>query len=350
MSDTAEFFIRRCITLAKKGINRVAPNPMVGCVITVPDGNQPFGERIIGEGYHKEYGGPHAEVNAIASVKDTRLLKTATAYVSLEPCSHHGKTPPCADLLINSGVGKVVAAMEDPNPRVSGNGLARLSAAGVSVSVNVLQTEASTLNTRFMTAQALKRPFVLLKWAQTPLGYINDGHGNPIWISNRRSQQIVHQWRSEEQAIMVGANTAIIDDPSLTTRSWAGASPKRVLMDAQLRTPEDNRLLSDGLDTLVYNNMKKGNKGSVDYRNIDPKNLKAVLHDLYTQNIHSILVEGGSQLLSSFIEKNLWDEARVITGNVETHGGTKAPQIQFLPHHTQQIEHDTIQYFKNPQL
>ena len=349
MSESVEFFINRCFQLAKKGINRVAPNPMVGSVVTVPDELASYGERIIGEGYHKYYGGPHAEVNALSSIKNRDLLKDATVYVNLEPCSHFGKTPPCADLLVASKVKRVVVAMEDPNPEVSGRGVARLRSAGIDVIVNVLQTEAIHLNRRFVTAFTKKRPYVLLKWAETPLGYINGSNKEPVWISNRRCQQIVHQWRSEEQAIMVGANTAIIDNPSLTTRSWDGPSPIRVLLDSTLRTPVSNRLFTDGLPTLVFNERTDKAKGSFEYIKTDCRDLGTVLTNLYSRGINSLMVEGGAQLLQSFIDANLWDEARVITGNNEIIGGTKAPKIRFLTGKTETIEKDIIRYIKNPQ-
>lgn len=349
MSQPAEFFIKRCFQLAKKGINHVAPNPMVGSVVTIPDSHAPYGQRIIGEGYHQKFGGPHAEVNALASVENKELLNKATVYVSLEPCSHFGKTPPCADLLVQSGIKRVIVAMEDPNPEVSGRGVARLRAAGIDVIVNVLQTEALELNRRFVTAHTKKRPYVILKWAETPLGYLNGPNKEAVWISNRRSQQIVHQWRSEEQAIMVGVNTAIIDDPSLTTRSWAGKSPLRVLLDSSLRTPPHYGLLKDGDSTLVFNKEKQQNDGAVEFIATDPKNLTSVLSNLLQHKVNSLIVEGGSAVLQSFIDQNLWDEARVIMGDMETGAGTKAPKFRFLPTHSETIGNDTIRYIKNPQ-
>lgn len=340
MSSTAEHFMQRCFQLAKKGINQVAPNPMVGCVLTVPDNNKPLGERIIGEGYHKKYGGPHAEVNAVQSVKDTALLKQATAYVSLEPCSHFGKTPPCANLLINSGVKKVVVACLDPNPSVAGRGVALLREAGIDVLVNVLQTEALHLNRRFITFHTKKRPYVLLKWAQTLDGFIADATGRPKWISNPLSRQYVHQLRSEEAAIMVGSQTALNDNPQLNTRDWAGNDPLRVLMDGRNRTPDSAHLLDGQVPTLVFNSEKNSQEKNLDFVLQDVRSLEQVLHKLYERQINSVLVEGGSALLQSFIDQELWDEARVFIGDTAFGSGTKAPALP-------QQEYSTISIHNN---
>jgi diaminohydroxyphosphoribosylaminopyrimidine deaminase/5-amino-6-(5-phosphoribosylamino)uracil reductase len=347
MTIAHEHFIRRCLQLAKKGINHVHPNPMVGCVITIPDENAAFGERIIGEGYHKKYGGPHAEVNAVNSVKDHLKLSQATAYVSLEPCSHFGKTPPCANLLIDNKVKKVVVASLDPNPLVAGRGIKMLEAAGVDVHVNVLQTEAEALNRRFYTFHQKKRPYFSLKWAQTKNGFINDATKKQTNISNPQSQQIVHKLRSTEAAIMIGANTAKIDNPSLTTRNWSGEHPIRVLLDAQLSTPMEQKLFSDGLKTLVFNEKKNGVDGAVEYVKQSPKDLMAVLNHLYSQNINSVLVEGGSQVLQSFINANLWDEAFVFEADFALETGINAPSIPKNKHTTTSINNNILKHYTN---
>ncbi len=347
MSLAHEHFISRCLQLAKKGINHVHPNPMVGCVITIPDENAAFGERIIGEGYHKKYGEAHAEVNAVNSVKEQSSLSKATVYVSLEPCSHYGKTPPCANLLIEMQVKKVVIASFDPNPLVAGRGIKMLEDEGIAVHVNVLQTEAEKLNRRFYTFHAKKRPYVTLKWAQSKNGYINDDSQKQITISNPQSHQIVHQLRSTEAAIMIGTNTAIIDNPSLTTREWAGKNPVRVLLDANLRTPIEQKLFSDSYKTLVFNEIKEGVAGNVEWLKISPKDLKAVLVTLFQKGLNSILIEGGTQILQAFINENLWDEAFVFEAGLSIEKGIEAPIIELKPFDNKIINNNILYHYLN---
>ncbi|MGB0431125.1 MAG: bifunctional diaminohydroxyphosphoribosylaminopyrimidine deaminase/5-amino-6-(5-phosphoribosylamino)uracil reductase RibD [Bacteroidia bacterium] len=347
MSSAHEHFIFRCLQLAKKGINHVHPNPMVGCVITIPDEKANFGERIIGEGYHKKYGGPHAEVNAINSVDDQSLLTQSTAYVSLEPCSHFGKTPPCANLLIEKKVKKVVVASLDPNPLVAGRGIKMLQDAGIDVHVNVLQTKAEDLNRRFYTFHQKKRPYVTLKWAQTQNGFINDASKKQTSISNPLSQQIVHQLRSTEAAIMIGANTAKIDNPSLTTRNWAGQHPVRVLLDAQLSTSMEHKLFTDGFKSLVFNEKRSGKDGEVNYIDQSPKDLNAVLEVLHELGINSVLVEGGSQVLQSFINENLWDEAFVFESRLRLKNGVKAPEINLDHFDLKNVGNNILKHYIN---
>ena len=319
--------MKRSLQLAKKGINTVAPNPMVGCVITIPDETAAFGERIIGEGYHKEYGGPHAEVNAIDSVAGRLQLRQATVYVSLEPCSHFGKTPPCANLLVECGVKKVVVACLDPNPAVAGNGLARLEAAGIETVVNVLQTEAEELNRRFITFHTKKRPYVILKWAETQNGYVANADGSPKWISNPRCRQLVHKWRSETAAIMAGSQTIINDNPTLNSRDWAGPSPVRVVTDWRRRLAEGATVLSDGAKTLIYNSVQSKVAESVEYVKVAEHDIRAILTDLHKRNLNSLFVEGGSTLLQQFINQNLWDETYVFIGDGHIEKGVGAPVI-----------------------
>lgn len=342
-----EHFIRRCLQLAKKGINHVHPNPMVGCVITIPDSSTAFGERIIGEGYHKKYGGPHAEVNAVNYVIDQSLLSQSTAYVSLEPCSHFGKTPPCTNLLIEKKVKKVVVASLDPNPLVAGRGIEMLKAAGVNVHVNVLQTEAEKLNRRFYTFHQKMRPYVTLKWAQTKNGFINDASKKQTNISNPQSQQLVHKIRSREAAIMIGANTAKIDNPSLNTRNWSGEHPIRVLLDAQLSTPTAQKLFSDRGNTLVFNEIRSGSEGTIEFIKKSPKDLKIVLNYLYTHGINSVLVEGGSQVLQSFINANLWDEAFVFESDFTLKSGVKAPLLLNKEFEKTSINDNNLKHYTN---
>ncbi|MFY0673120.1 MAG: bifunctional diaminohydroxyphosphoribosylaminopyrimidine deaminase/5-amino-6-(5-phosphoribosylamino)uracil reductase RibD [Bacteroidia bacterium] len=339
--------MNRCLQLAKKGINHVHPNPMVGCVITIPDNNSPFGERIIGEGYHKKYGGPHAEVDAVNSVADQLLISQSTAYVSLEPCSHFGKTPPCANLLIEKKVNKVVVASLDPNPLVAGRGIKMLKEAGIDVHVNVLQTEAESLNKRFYTFHQKKRPYITLKWAQTKNGFINDASKKQTSISNPLSQQIVHKLRSTEAAIMIGANTAKIDNPSLTTRNWAGKNPVRVLLDTNCATPIKLKLFCDGFKTLAFNEKKSGSEGEVEFVKKSPNDLNAVMSQLHDRGINSVLVEGGSKVLQSFIKENLWDEAFVFEADFAIEDGVNAPLISKTELTTKSIKTNYLKHYKN---
>ena len=337
--------MRRCFQLAKKGINSVAPNPMVGSVITVPDSNAPHGQRIIGEGYHKAYGGPHAEVHAVRSVQDKELLREATVYVSLEPCSHFGKTPPCANLLVDAGVKRVVVACLDPNPNVAGKGIALLKEAGIDVLVNVLQTEALYINRRFITFHTKKRPYVVLKWAQTLDGFIADATGRPKWISNPLSRQFVHKWRSEEASIMVGSQTVINDNPMLNTRDWAGNSPLRLVMDGRNRSAREARVFDGSVPTLIFNESKDERLKNVEFIAKEPRNLDHALNELYSRSVSSVLVEGGSTLLQAFIDANLWDEARVFIGDGSFKKGIKAPDLPAIGYSTTTIHTNQLRTY-----
>ncbi len=342
-----EVFIQRCIDLASNGKHAAAPNPMVGSVV-VHNG------KIIGEGYHKKYGTAHAEVNAIASVKDKSLLPSSTIYVSLEPCAHQGKTPPCSDLIIQHKIPKVVIACKDPFDAVDGKGIAKLEAAGCEVQVGILEQEAIHLNRRFFTFHQQQRPYITLKWAQTTDGFIDVTRDEitPVgvnWISNSLSKKTVHQWRSEEQAIMVGTNTARNDNPRLTVREAAGNSPVRIVIDRTLSLPSSLHLFDEEAPTLVYTEKEQENTNHNTYIELNFSNniLPQIMADLYQRNIQSILVEGGKQLLESFISANLWDEARILVGNRTFGEGLPAPTMAKKPLQTSAIGDNQLLIFNN---
>lgn len=317
---TDELFMRRALELAAWGVGRVSPNPLVGCVI-VHEG------RIIGSGYHRQYGGPHAEVNAVAAVREPRLLRKSTVYVTLEPCAHFGKTPPCADLLVKHKVKKVVMCNNDPNPLVAGRGLASLRAAGIEVVTGVLETEGRWLNRRFFTSFEKRRPYVILKWAQTTDGFIARENFDSKWISNAYSRQWVHKWRTEEDAILVGSNTALHDNPSLTARDWHGRNPVRVVLDREAKLSGDLHLLDGAVRTLCLTTQPLASRPNVDYLQPESFTPAAILEVLHQQKIQSVIVEGGSQVLRSFLESGLWDEARVFIAPLTFGAGIPAPPI-----------------------
>ena len=345
-----ETYMQRCLQLAICGSGRVAPNPMVGAVL-VHEG------RVIGEGWHRAYGGPHAEVHCLNSVAaaDRHLVSQSTMYVSLEPCAHEGKTPPCADLLVRNQIKEVVIGMRDPFPAVNGKGIDKLMDAGIIVRTGVEEKDCRNLNQRFFTFHEQHRPYVVLKWAQTANGIIASGNSERLLISGEMSNRIVHRWRTEEMAIMVGTNTALADDPQLTPRSWPGKAPVRVVLDRELRLPGTLQLFNDGAPTLVFNEKKHTlEKGSippgVSFYQVgnDASIVHQVLNGLYAAGIQSVLVEGGAQLLQSFIDESGWDEARVIT-NTELHQpeGLRAPSLgacRLIRSET--IQQDIIHYFQ----
>lgn len=313
----------RCIELARKGAGYVAPNPMVGAVL-VQDG------RIIGEGWHQHYGEAHAEVNALACTDLSVLPRTATLYVSLEPCAHHGKTPPCADLVIRQGIPKVVIGCRDPFAAVNGKGIEKLKAAGIEVVEGVLENECRELNKRFFTFHEKKRPYVILKWAQTADGYMAHpaGNSNRLLITNPLTNRLVHQWRSEEAGILVGTRTALADDPLLTNRLVPGPSPLRLLLDMELRLPSGLQLLNREYPTLVFNGLKDEVQENLEYCRLDKNKslISQLMSALHERNIQSVLVEGGARLLQSFLDADTWDEARVITNSrLYIRDGLQAP-------------------------
>lgn len=318
-----ELFMHRCLQLARLGAGYVAPNPMVGAVLVHEDS-------ILGEGYHQRYGQAHAEVNCIASVKEEHreLIPQSTLYVSLEPCAHVGKTPPCADLIVAHKIPKVVVGIRDPFPEVNGKGIEKLRAAGIEVIVNVLEKEARELNKRFFAFHTQHRPYVILKWAQSADGKISSGSNERLLISNEYSTRLVHRWRSEEAAILVGTNTALLDDPALTTRLWPGRSPIRLVVDKELRLPASLKLFNTDARTIVFNTVKHEEQGHLLYYQVieNTSLLHQLLNALYQLKIQSVLVEGGTRLLQSFIDEGVWDEARIIRNNTLIAGtGLAAP-------------------------
>lgn len=328
--------MQRCLQLAHLGAGAVAPNPMVGAVLVHND-------VIIGEGYHRQWGGPHAEVECLSSVKKEaeHLIKQATLYVSLEPCAHFGKTPPCADLVIEQGIKKVVVGCRDPFSLVAGKGIEKLKAAGIDVMVGVLEKECAELNRHFFTYHTLQRPYITLKWAQTANGFIANGNFKPLAISSAHTARLVHRCRSEHRAIMVGTNTALFDDPQLTTRFWPGRHPLRVVLDKSLRLPASLRLFDGQHPTLVFNCIQHSEHYNLTYYQLsrDEDLMEQIAKALYNLKVDSLLVEGGAQLLQSFIDAGLWDQAMVITAEkLNITNGINAPQL----HHHQCTGQETI--------
>ncbi len=337
---TDEVFMRRALELALMGQGNVSPNPMVGSVV-VHDG------RIIGEGWHNRYGEMHAEVNALNSVKEQDLLKESTVYVSLEPCSHTGKTPPCADLLIRHGVKKVVVANLDSNPLVSGSGIKKLRASGIEVVTGILDQEGRELNKRFFTYMEKQRPYIVLKWAETSDGFIAKENHDSKWISNEYSRQLTHKWRSEEDSILVGAKTAVHDNPQLNVRDWSGRNPVRIVIDRFLKLSNTLHLFDKKQRTIVYNVLKHEEHTNLSLVRIDEEDfLGNLLRDLYKQNIQSVLVEGGAMTLNGFIEGGLWDEARVFQSPRLFEKGIPAPALRGKVVSQHAVFSDTLKILK----
>jgi len=334
-------YMSRALELAKLSRGHVSPNPMVGCVI-VHDG------KIIGEGFHQKYGEAHAEVNAVNAVKDESLLPESTAYVTLEPCAHHGKTPPCADLLVSKNIKRVVLACRDSFDQVDGKGIDKLEKAGIAVSVGILEKEALELNRRFFTSIQKERPYVILKWAQTTDGFVARSNYDSKWISNSHSRQLVHKWRTEEDAILVGKNTAIHDDPSLTAREWNGRNPIRILLDSNLEVYRKSALFNSDAPTLIFNAIKDEKENNLEWIKTDMNNPWSVLRKLHERKIQSVIIEGGSQVLNSFINENCWDEARVFISNQTFEEGIKAPEIGLTPFSKETIFDDQLLTYRNP--
>jgi diaminohydroxyphosphoribosylaminopyrimidine deaminase/5-amino-6-(5-phosphoribosylamino)uracil reductase len=356
--------MRRCLELALLGAGHVAPNPMVGSVLVYPDPDTGE-ERIIGEGYHERYGERHAEANCIASVKgeDRALIARSTIYVSLEPCSHYGKQPPCADLIIDRQIPRVVTGCRDPFPEVNGKGIEKLRAAGVEVVVGVLEAECEELNRRFFTFYTKHRPFIVLKWAQSADGKIGGvggigrtggigvaGDAGRVFISNEYTNRLMHKWRAEEAAILVGTRTALLDNPALTVRLWNGPDPIRLVIDRELRLPSSLQLFDGKVRTIVFNMVKHGESGMVEYVQLSPDS--SLVHQLSMalsqMRIQSVLVEGGARLLQSFIDEGYWDEARVITNNdLMIPGGLPAPELENARlMGAEALQNDTIRYYR----
>lgn len=351
--------MRRCIQLAKNGLGTTYPNPMVGSVIVAND-------KIIGEGWHLKAGSPHAEVNAIASVSEASSLKNATIYVSLEPCSHFGKTPPCADLIIASGIKKVVIGSLDPNPQVAGRGLKKLLEAGCEVITGILEKECYALNKRFFTFHQKKRPYIFLKWAETFDHFISPKtemrtETKPVWITNEYSRQIAHKMRADEMAILVGTNTVLQDNPSLTTRTWAGSNPTRIVLDRNLKLSSKSAIFDGNAKTMIVTQINNTSLNNASFQEDLEEHLKYIEIDfsrgiasqicnaLYENGIQSLIVEGGSKTLQTFIEENLWDEAYVFSGNTTFGQGIPAPILFGNFVEEKRIKEDSLKIFSNVQ-
>ncbi|MFT4611113.1 MAG: diaminohydroxyphosphoribosylaminopyrimidine deaminase [Glaciecola sp.] len=331
---THENYIKRCIEIAKNGLGATAPNPMVGSVIV-------YNNNIIGEGYTSAYGSHHAEVNAINSVKNKELLKDATLYVTLEPCSHSGKTPPCSDLIIKHHIPNVVVGCLDDNPQVAGKGIAKLKASGCNVTVGVLENNCKQHHKRFFTFHNKKRPYIILKWAETLDGLIaplKKEAKRPVWITNKFSRQLVHKWRAEEQAILVGTNTISEDNPSLTVRDWTGKNPTRIVIDREHKLSESYSVFNAEADTLEIS------KNNVDFNKPLAKQIIALL---YSKNINSVIIEGGAKTIETFIDENLWDEVRVFKGPTNFKNGIKAPEFHGQLISEEKIIDDTLHIYVN---
>jgi len=323
-----EKYMRRCIELAELALGDVSPNPMVGAVIVCDD-------HIIGEGYHKKYGEAHAEVNAINQVFEkfdnaAELLTRSVIYVSLEPCAHYGKTPPCTDLIIKHQIPKVVVGCRDPFDAVNGKGIEKLKAAGIDIETWILEKECQWLNRRFFTRVQKHRPYVILKWAQTADGFFAPADKTKHWITGPESRRLVHQWRGEEDAVLVGKNTAAIDNPQLNIRYGKGKDPVRIVIDRRLELSKSLNLFDQSAETLVINEVKTDADGLVKYISLEDFDRyvpQYILYQLYLRDIQSVVVEGGAYTLNSFIEAGLWDEARVFTGKTDLFSGIRSPSI-----------------------
>ena len=340
-----EQYIKRCLEISKLGIGTTRPNPSVGAVLVVDS-------KIIGEGFTSPYGGNHAEVNAINSIQNQELLKKATLYVTLEPCSHTGKTPPCSDLIITSGIKKVVIGCVDANSLVFGKGIERMRNAGCEVIVGVLEKECLKHHKRFFTFHTKKRPHVVLKWAETSDGFIAPKTKNkqaPEWISNEISRQIVHKWRSEEHAILVGTKTVFDDNPSLDVRHWKGENPIRIIIDKELKIPRISKVYDASVKTIFINANKKTQKGNIFFETIDFSKPIAsqICALLFDHKIQSVIIEGGAKTLQTFIDENFWDEARVFKSDVRFVEGVQAPKLNSFSCNEVFIHQDRLKTFIN---
>ena len=339
-----EKYMSRCIQLAKLGAGDVAPNPMVGAVLV-------YENKIIGEGYHKKFGEAHAEVNCINHVdqKNKSLIEKSTMYVSLEPCAHHGKTPPCADLIIKNKIKKVIIGCQDIYKEVAGKGIEKLRNADTEVVTGVLENECKELNKRFFTFHQKQRPYIILKWAQSMNGKIGSDNDERIFISNDYSNRLVHNWRSEEAAILVGTNTVLKDNSLLTTRLWKGNNPVRIVIDKELKLPASLKIFNADAKTIIFNLSKDFTKENIRFLKVQNENfLEEILHSLYENNIQSVLVEGGAKTLQSFIDTGLWDEARIITNEkMIIENGIAAPEMRnFSLIKQEKYFSDSINYYE----
>jgi len=329
-----EKYVKRCIELAKNGLGNTYPNPLVGSVIVYKD-------RIIGEGWHQKSGEAHAEVQAVNSVKDKSLLSKSTIYVSLEPCSHFGKTPPCCDLIIKYEIPNIVIGTIDPFAKVAGNGIEKLLVAKRNVIVGILAIECEELNKRFFTFHQKKRPYIILKWAESADGFIAPllkEKQEPVWITNTYSRQLVHKWRSEEHAILVGTQTVIDDNPTLTVRDWTGNNPIRIVIDKNNRISKESHIFDNQAKTIVVS------ENTIDFT----KNVAAQIADyLFESEIQSVIIEGGTQTLQTFIDAGIWDEARIFKGPILFHKGTNAPVLKSKSYEKSMLIDDELLICKN---
>lgn len=336
-------FMQRAIDLASQGLGSVSPNPMVGCVIV-------HDNKIIGEGWHKIFGGPHAEVMAVDSIEDKSLISDSVVYVTLEPCSYHGKTPACTDLLIRVKPRKVIVSSLDSNPKVSGKGIEVLKTAGINVEVGLLEKKTVLLNRRFFTSMSLLRPYIILKWAQTRDGFIARTNYDSKWISNTKSRQLVHKWRSEEDGILVGYNTVKYDDPKLTVRDWHGRNPVRIVLDPQKSLDKGFNVFNDSVKTYWLNSVEDFiHENLIAKRFPVEHNLIDGLQYLYQQEIGSLIVEGGASTIKQFLESGNWDEARIFESDIEFGDGISAPILDLQPENEQMIEGDRLSIIFNPE-
>ena len=323
---TDEIFLKRCIELAQFGLGNTYPNPLVGSVVV-------YQNQIIGEGWHQKAGQAHAEVRAIQSVKNPELLPESTVYVSLEPCAHYGKTPPCADLLIEKKVKRVVIGCRDSFDQVDGKGIQKLKNAGIEVSIGILEQEARKLNRRFFTYHEKKRPYIILKWAQSQDGFLAPDpkeHQGPFWMTSPASKQRVHQWRTQEQAILIGGETLRKDNPQLNVRLWEGNAPIRFIWSQQESADDKWKVCDESAPTHF----------------MQAKSVEELVEQLFIQGIQSIIIEGGAQVLQQFISAEMWDEARLFTAPVQLVSGTKAPELEGICVHHEQIGPDHLQYYE----
>lgn len=344
-----ELYMQRCLELASLGMGNVSPNPLVGCVI-VAEG------QIIGEGYHEKIGEAHAEVNAVKAVfarygdAAPLLLEKATAYVSLEPCAHFGKTPPCADLLIRHRTKKVVIGNRDPFEAVDGKGIEKLRDAGIEVVSGVLEKECSWVNRRFFTRILQQRPYIILKWANTANGYFAPVTEEQRWISGPLARRLVHKWRTEEDAVIVGKRTALVDNPRLDVREWPGRNPIRILIDKNLEIPAESHLYNDVAKTIIFNELKTDVEGNVHFIQMEDMHYylpQKIAFQLYLMDIQSVIIDGGANLLNQFINAGLWDEARVFSSSLSWEDGILAPQINGVITDVQQIGNDRLSIYQN---
>ena len=337
-----EFFLNKCIEIARLGIGNVSPNPMVGSVIV-------YKGEVIGEGHHEKYGSNHAEVNAINSVEDKSLLSKSTLYVNLEPCSHFGKTPPCSDFIIKHKIPKVVIGCMDTYSEVDGTGIKKMRNAGIDVKIGIMEQESRDLNKRFFTFHEKKRPYIILKWAESKDGFIAPkNQTESFWMTSNKSKKLVHKWRSEEDSILVGRITAEKDNPSLTVREVSGINPIRIVIDKDLKLSKNLNLFNSESETIIFNEIKSDNTSDNKYIKINFNNLiNNILIELYKQKIQSVIIEGGTTTLQSFIDENTWDEARIFTTNIKLENGVKSPIIKGKKLSEIQIDTDCLKIIVN---